>query len=141
MTPAARTGARRHRHLHARPQGPRDDADARRISRRRLPRPANVIQGKDRFFGGKTRMMQLLKLEIERERWGDRKGEFKGEAVFDGEAGTVTLKLTPELAHRLLLLCADAIVDTAKVAATALVVEAQAAIAKDARGGIGAPKA
>lgn len=75
-------------------------------------------------------MMQLQKLEIEREwRSGPNKGQHVGKIVFDGEAGEVLLKLTPELCHRMFLLVAEGVIGTAKEAASALVLEAQAGLA------------
>ena len=84
-------------------------------------------------------MLTLKSLKIERCDWSHMPqfGRHEGKAVFDGEGGSVEIKLTPELCHRLFLLCADAVVDVAKQAATALVCEAQATIAKDATPAIG----
>lgn len=59
-------------------------------------------------------------------------GKVQGTVVFDGELGEVHLKLTSDLCHKLFLLCAEGIVGVAKEAATALICEAQATIAKDA---------
>lgn len=64
--------------------------------------------------------MILQKLEIELARWGDDKGKYVGKAVFDGEAGSVALNLTPELCDKLFLICADGILTTAKEAAANL---------------------
>jgi len=64
--------------------------------------------------------MILQKLEIEMERWGDHKGKYTGKAVFDGDAGSVALKLTPELCDKMFLICAEGILSTAKEAAANL---------------------
>ena len=75
--------------------------------------------------------MNLSKLEIERERFGKNKGEYRGRIVFDNEHGMVSLHLTPEHIEKIFALCADAIVDTAKAAAnemTCAVIEHQKAI-------------
>jgi hypothetical protein len=64
--------------------------------------------------------MILEKLEIELERWGANKGKYKGEARFAGEAGSVSLNLTPELCDKMFLVCAEGIVTTAKEAAANL---------------------
>lgn len=83
---------------------------------------------------GEAVTMQLKKLELERVQWSTVKedvGKVMGKIVFDGELGEVHLKLNNELCHRLFLVCAEGIVGVAKEAATALVCEAQATIAKD----------
>jgi hypothetical protein len=64
--------------------------------------------------------MILQKLEIEIERWGDNKGKYKGEAIFAGEAGSVSLNLTPKMCDQMFLICADGIMETAKEAASNL---------------------
>lgn len=78
--------------------------------------------------------MILQKLEIELARWGEEKGKYVGKAVFDGEAGSVALNLTPELCDKLFLICADGILTTAKEAAANLtcnVIEHQKALAAE----------
>ena len=64
--------------------------------------------------------MQLVRLEIERIRYGEKKGQFSGAIRFDNELGEVAIKLTPEKCEDLFRVCADGIVDTAKAAATEL---------------------
>ena len=75
--------------------------------------------------------MNLVKLEIERERWGKNKGKYTGKIVFDNEHGEVSLRLSPEHIEQIFKLCADAIVDTSKAAAkemTCAVIDHQKAI-------------
>ncbi len=64
--------------------------------------------------------MNLLKLEIERQLWGTDKGQYVGKIQFDNELGLVAIKLTPEKCDELFRVCADGIVDTAKLAAKEL---------------------
>jgi hypothetical protein len=64
--------------------------------------------------------MVLTKLEIEIERWGEHKGKYTGKAFFAGEAGDVSLNLTPKMCDQIFLVCADGIMETAKEAATNL---------------------
>ncbi len=64
--------------------------------------------------------MNLLKLEIERELWGTNKGQYVGEIQFDNELGLVAIKITPEICDELFKICADGIIDTAKLAAKEL---------------------
>lgn len=78
-------------------------------------------------------MLNLKELRIERDIWAKEKGAFKGKATFEGAAGEVTINLTPELHHRLFLLCSEAIISTAKIGATALLIEAQATVAQAAQ--------
>jgi hypothetical protein len=68
--------------------------------------------------------MKLLKLQIERERWGENKGAFSGQATFDGPAGTITLNLNEHHIEQMFLTCADGIVEVAKAAARMFVAQA-----------------
>lgn len=70
--------------------------------------------------------MKLLKLSIERHTWGNRKGQFSGEATFTGETGQITLHLNDHHIEQMLLVCADGIIDSAKAAARMFVQEALA---------------
>jgi hypothetical protein len=70
--------------------------------------------------------MKLLKLEIERKRWGEDEGKFVGKATFDGEAGTITLNLNEHHIEQMFLTCADGIVEVAKAAARMFVQQAMA---------------
>jgi hypothetical protein len=65
-----------------------------------------------------------MKLEIERERWGENKGKFKGQAIFDGATGSVSLNLNQDHCDEIFRICADGIVDVAKASARMLVNEA-----------------
>lgn len=83
--------------------------------------------------------MRLKKLTLERCEWAvekERIGQVFGIVIFDGELGEVHLKLTPDLCHKLFLICADGIIGVAKEAATNLICEAHATIAKDATASI-----
>lgn len=66
--------------------------------------------------------MQLVELEIKRERWGENKGQFTGAMRFDNELGEVAIKLSPEKCEQLFKICADGIVETAKAAANELTI-------------------
>lgn len=68
--------------------------------------------------------MKLLKLEIERKRWGEDAGKFEGSATFDGPAGTIKLNLNEHHIEQMFLTCADGIVDVAKAAARMFVQQA-----------------
>jgi hypothetical protein len=78
--------------------------------------------------------MLLKKLEIERARWGENEGKHRGKITFDGDAGEVTLNLTPELCNKIFEICADGLIETAKEAASNLtcnIIECRAAIGHD----------
>lgn len=80
--------------------------------------------------------MQLSKLEIERERWGENKGQYRGVITFDNEHGKISIRLTKKHCQEIFRTCADAIVDTAKSAANELtcsVLEHQATVGIEAR--------
>jgi uncharacterized protein YutE (UPF0331/DUF86 family) len=62
--------------------------------------------------------MNLVELRIERERYGKNQGQHTGKIVFDNKNGEVSLRLTPEHVEKIFQLCADAIIDTAKTAAS-----------------------
>lgn len=64
--------------------------------------------------------MQLVKLEIKREMWGESKDQFKGVIKFDNELGEVGMVLTHEKCDELFKICADGLVETAKAAAAEL---------------------
>lgn len=75
--------------------------------------------------------MNLVDLEIERERFGKNKGQFRGKIKFDNEHGEVSLRLTQKHIDSIFEVCADAIVSTAKDAAremTCAVIEHQKSI-------------
>ena len=78
-------------------------------------------------------MLTLKKLQLERCDWNHKAefGKVTGKIVFDGERGEISLNLTDDQVHRMFLVVADSIVATAKEAASALLVEAQATIAKE----------
>lgn len=62
--------------------------------------------------------MQFKSLRIERKEYGPFEGQNVGEATFAGAFGTLGVMLTPELAARVLLVCADALVNVSREAAT-----------------------
>lgn len=70
--------------------------------------------------------MKLLNLSIERHTYGDKKGQFSGQATFTGDTGKITLNLNEHHIEQMLLVCADGIVDVAKAAARMFVQEALA---------------
>ena len=55
--------------------------------------------------------MIFEKLEIERENWGSKAGQYKGSIRFSSQNATVYLKITPEMASKILEMCADKLVD------------------------------
>lgn len=61
--------------------------------------------------------MNLNKLIIERIKYGDDVGSFKGTVSFDNEKGKVDIVLSPEHCEKIFAVVADGIVDTAKEAA------------------------
>ena len=77
--------------------------------------------------------MQLDRLEIERQRYGDFKGQIVGKITVSDGSGSITMQVNPDMAARLVDLCADALVDHAHTAAekmTADLVENHGAIAR-----------
>ncbi len=78
--------------------------------------------------------MILQSLQMERVRYGDRKGEMAGKARFEGSQGAVEILLDQEKCNTILTICAMQIVDTAKLVArdlTAQEILGRAAIASD----------
>jgi hypothetical protein len=66
--------------------------------------------------------MQLLELEIKKERWGVNEGKYVGHALFGNENGKVDIKLSPDNIEQIFKVCADGIVDVARSAAEELTV-------------------
>ena len=64
--------------------------------------------------------MLLTSLKIERQRFGEHKGQCLGEIVFENEGGKVSVNLTPERCNQLFAVVADGIIDTASIAAKEL---------------------
>jgi hypothetical protein len=58
--------------------------------------------------------MILQKLEIERERWGTEKGKFKGRIAFENDKKRIEMTLPHDMSERILRVCGDALVDSAK---------------------------
>lgn len=58
--------------------------------------------------------MILDKLEIERERWGNNKGKFKGAVRFSNATKSIELALPHDMSQRILKECGLALVDAAK---------------------------
>lgn len=74
-------------------------------------------------------MMNLQTLIIQRATFdydGKVKGQHYGKITFDSPLGEVTVQLTPEHCAGMFAVVADAVIATAKSAATALMIEAQA---------------
>lgn len=67
--------------------------------------------------------MQFKRLEIERQIWGEFQGQCVGKAQFDGAFGSVSVTLSPELAARILVVCADALVNVSREAANLMTQE------------------
>lgn len=67
--------------------------------------------------------MQFKALQIERETYGEFKGKCVGTAKFDSTFGSVSITLSPELAARVLTVCADALVNVSREAANLMTQE------------------
>jgi hypothetical protein len=61
--------------------------------------------------------MILKKLQVELQTYGPDKGRHVGEIQFTGDAGCVTLNLTPDLCNKIFDICAEGLIETAKEAA------------------------
>ena len=61
--------------------------------------------------------MRLLKLEIELEKWGPKKGAYTGTASFSGEPGVVQLHLNEHHIDEIFRTCGDSMIEVAKAAA------------------------
>ena len=64
--------------------------------------------------------MVLKKLLIERETWGEHKGEYKVEIKFDDDKGAIELILPPNISSQLLTATADEITTFSMQAAESL---------------------
>ncbi len=60
--------------------------------------------------------MRLKKLRIEREEWGQHKGQLRGKIEFSGELGEITLVLNDDQLDRIFQVCADSLVTSAQEA-------------------------
>lgn len=67
--------------------------------------------------------MQFKALQIERETYGEFKGQCVGTAKFEGAFGSVSITLSPELAARVLVVCADALINVSREAANLMTQE------------------
>lgn len=65
--------------------------------------------------------MVLTDLRIELNAYGEYKGKYTGRAKFAGANGDVTVNLNEEHCEKIFLTCADAVLNTAKEAASYLV--------------------
>ena len=65
--------------------------------------------------------MILKKLEIELSTYGEFKGQYRGEARFENENGKVTVVLKEQHCDAIFNLCADAIVQSSKEVANAMI--------------------
>jgi hypothetical protein len=73
--------------------------------------------------------MKLISLRVELEKYGTNKGQYRGEAIFSGETGTVSLMLNEHHIEEMFKVCADSIIEVSKAAArmmTASVIEQRA---------------
>jgi len=64
--------------------------------------------------------MRLAKLEIERMKYGPSKDQYLGHIKFDDEHGDVTVKLSEDDCYKLFEVIGDAVIATAKEAASNL---------------------
>jgi len=82
--------------------------------------------------------MKLISLRIELEKYGTNKGQYRGEAVFSDNTGTVSLTLNEHHIEEMFKVCADSIIEVSKAAArmmTAAVIEQKdSALALDGSG-------
>lgn len=67
-----------------------------------------------------SKAMTLKGLRIDRRMYGEDEGTYHGSVTIMSQAGQVDLVIGPEQAHLILMVCADALVDTAKQIASEL---------------------
>lgn len=67
--------------------------------------------------------MTLESLQIQRMTYGANKGKMEGAIKFENPQGNVQIMLDDETCHRILVLCADGLVTTAKAVALDLTAE------------------
>lgn len=65
--------------------------------------------------------MLLRKLDVERQMWGNNKGQLEGKITFDSEHGEVSVRLNNEQMNRILSICADALIEESRHVASAMV--------------------
>jgi len=65
--------------------------------------------------------MILQKIEIELQKYGEHKGQYRGAAKFANESGETTVVLLPEHCDAIFNLCADAIVQKSAEVAKAMI--------------------
>lgn len=65
--------------------------------------------------------MQFERLELERQRYGEFKGQIVGKISVSGDRGDMTLAIGPDTAKALIDICAEGLVDHAKGVAADLV--------------------
>lgn len=66
--------------------------------------------------------MILQKLEIEREQWGEKKGQLTGKVRFsDGTGNAFELSLTPELNEKFMGVIGEALMDSAAILQSKLI--------------------
>ena len=61
--------------------------------------------------------MKLISLRIELEKYGTNKGQYRGEAVFTDNTGTVSLALNEHHIEEMFKVCADSIIEVSRAAA------------------------
>ena len=64
--------------------------------------------------------MNLKSLQLERQVWGDMKGQITGKIEFDSPTAVIGLVITPEMSQRILAVVGDALVSVSQEAAVAL---------------------
>lgn len=64
--------------------------------------------------------MKLTSLEIKLERWGEHAGKYTGVANFDGDHGTLGIRMSPEIAGSFLALAGDLLIAHVEVAGKSL---------------------
>lgn len=67
--------------------------------------------------------MQLERLDISRNQYGDNKGKMVGEITFSSPASKIQLILTDDACHKILKFCAEALVESSQSVAQQLTSE------------------
>ena len=67
--------------------------------------------------------MKLNNLRIERETYGERKGQLRGKVGFSGPIGEISIIITDEQMDRILQVCADSLAETAREAGSLMTSE------------------
>ena len=58
--------------------------------------------------------MKLQRISVELQDWGDHEGQYTGSCRFVDDNTKVEIRITPDCANRILLLCAEGVAEAAK---------------------------